>query len=184
MTKYICFIGLLLSAFSLYSCDYQSPSVIVEQQDDGLIIKSGKHTIYARELGEKHTEEFLLVGGTGRGMYPFTAHFSVIPTSRVEQIKRKSGKGTVLAALESSDYVRSMFLYPVHQTVGKELLEADGLAMTSNYPVVRMSFVEINVTKHTVKVLGREVEEARDEFAPCYLVVHLEIVHENYSQNL
>ena len=174
---------LCLIVFTLFfhSCDDRR-AVQVERRGDEVVIHSGKDTLTARTIGGKRSTTYLLVGGSGRGLFPFIAHFSVIPMAKVERFEREYGdflKCKSSGALEVEGNVGSMFLYASNENVAEVLHETDNFAMLWKHPIMKMTFVEIKIVKHTAKILGKEVK-VESNFRPNFLVTHAELIHSNY----
>jgi len=125
-----------------------------------------------------------VVGGTGRGMFPFTAHFSVIPLARLQQFLRDYGSFEECRAsgvLDADGNVSSMFLYAADEKVARTLRKIDDLAMSWSYPVVRLTVIRIDILEHSADVLGRPVKGDSAEFNPSFLVKEAVLVRSSYE---
>lgn len=182
--------GLLRSAVVLtliFVCSSCLPEKVahVEFKGDDVLIQSGKDRLTARVLGGERSGTFLLVGGSGRGIFPFTAHFSVIPIPVVNQLIREHGdflKCKSSGALEAQGAASSMFLYAQDTGAAKMLRAIDGLVMSWKYPVVEMTFVEIEVTAHTTDFFGRQIDVNSSAYRPNYIVKKVTLLKQNFVE--
>lgn len=178
---------LALGLILIFVCSSCLPEKVarVEFKGDGVLIQSGKDRLTARLVGGERSGAFLLVGGSGRGIFPFTAHFSAIPIPVVNQLIREHGdflKCKSSGALEAQGSASSMFLYAQDTEVAKKLRAVDGLVMSWKYPVVEMTFVEIEVTAHTTDFFGRQIDVNSSAYRPNYIVKKVTLLKQNFVE--
>ncbi|MFP4472445.1 MAG: hypothetical protein ACLFPX_01050 [Candidatus Omnitrophota bacterium] len=169
---------------ALGACDYYK-SGTVELRQGKYHLTSGKDRLTAESAGEQKQETFLVVGGTGRGFFPFTAHLSVIPAENVERVLSDCGgfeQCRAAGELEQNAWVESMFLYAADDDAARQLTRIDELAMTWEYPLVSLTFRKIRILDHTRAVLDGEVPVRSDSFSPNYIVSHIKIIRKNYGE--
>lgn len=165
------------------SCDF-SEKTSVRSRHGKLEITAGDDLIIAQPVGQAQTGSFLVVGGTGRGMFPFTVHLSVVPMARLQQLMRdyKDFKECQASGdLEDEANTASMFLYAGDEKIARALRKIDDLAMSWRYPVVRLTVIKIEILKHSADVLGQPVAGDSAEFKPSFLVKEVVLVRSSYE---
>jgi len=176
-------IGLVLCVLIAVSCDF-SEKISVRSRTGKMEITSGDDLIIAQPVGQERTVSFLVVGGTGRGMFPFTTHFSVIPLARLQQFLRDYGSFEECLAggvLDADGNVSSMFLYAGDEKIARTLRKIDDLAMSWHYPVVRLTVVKIDILEDSADLMGQRVAGESAEFQPAFLVKEAVLIRSSYE---
>ncbi|MEW5894641.1 MAG: hypothetical protein AB1650_02615 [Candidatus Omnitrophota bacterium] len=177
----------VIAAAAFLSCEQNIPREIEVHIDGKTVqIKSGQHCLNAELTGEEDTETFVLVGGSGRGFFPFTAHFSVLSISTIQRLKREFGDSVNLdmrGSLESKARPVSMFLYASNPTVAQTLDDADDLAMSWNYPVIKIRYAEIKILEHSAVFFGHDVPvRGSYDYKPNFLVTSAVLISPQFSE--
>ncbi len=160
-------------------------SAYVEQDGEQVVIQSGQNHLTARLAGKEQTASFLIVGGSGRGIFPFTAHFSVIPMSVADRLTKEHGdflKCNSSGALEAQRATSFMFLYAQDNAVAQILRAVDQLAKSWKYPVVEMTFSKIDVIAHTTRWIGCGIKVDSSSFQPNFLVKKIRLVEQDFGK--
>jgi hypothetical protein len=154
----------------------------VTQMGDEVSIAIGRHRLQGTVLDPEYCDSFLVVGGMTGSDFFFTAHLSVIQFGTAEALAeqygnfRRCGSPGASAAKKSVDH---MALFAANGKVERRLKHINRLALQHKSPVFKMTFAELDITRHTVKQMGHEIEVVSHGAGPFYLVRKIEIIEED-----
>ena len=162
-----------------------SKSTDVKQQGNELSITVGKHQLTATIISGEIEESFLIVGnGPCYGDLYFTALLSVIPLNTAEQLARTYGdfrKCSSPGAYEAKKSVIPMILYAANRTVDRKLRSINKLNITDRNPVIQMTYMELNITNHTMKEFGEEIQVTSNGNCSSFLVKDIQLTEKDKS---
>ena len=166
-------IFLMCCIFFCSSCVIEQKPIKVTREGDRIIVQEGAYRLLARQIARERTDTFLVAGGSGRGIFPFTAHFSVIPAFGIRRLMRECKsifECRARGVFDHPDNVTSMFLYAANDEVAKQLRSVDAMAMSWMYPIVRLTFTPIETVSQTRRFMDRDIELESAEYSPKFLV--------------
>jgi hypothetical protein len=115
---------------------------------------------------------------SGRGMF-FTAGLAVITLDTAESLAdrygnfRRCGSPGAKEAMRNVDH---MALFAADAGVKRRLKQISRLTLKHEDPVFKMTFVELDITDHTVEQMGHEMEVVSHGVGPFYLVKEIQLV--------
>jgi len=178
MWKIIVVLVLVIAA--IYIIPRSSKSTDIEQRGRDLSITVGKHQLTATIIGRQIRNSFLVIGGSCRGDVFFTSLFPVIPLDTAERLARTYGnffKCSSPGAYEAKRSIKSMVLYAANHDVERRLKSIDKLALDRKDPVIQMTYVQLNITNHTVR--GQEIPIILGSDMHPFLVKDVRIIEED-----
>jgi hypothetical protein len=170
---------LVLVIAAIYIIPRSGKSTDIEQRGKELSITVGKHSLTAAIIGHQITNSFLIVGGSTGDLF-FTASLAVIPLNTAERLARTYGdfrKCGSQGAYEAQRSIESMLLYAENHDAERTLRRIDKHAMAGNNTIVQMTYVQLNITNHTVR--GREISIVSSGNIPSFLVKDVQIIEKN-----
>jgi len=180
MCKIIVVLALIIAA--IYFIPRSSKSTGIEQKGRRLSITAGKHRLKANIIGLEISQSFLVIGGSYRGDYHYTAELSVIPLNTAKQLARaypdfrKCSSPGASAAKRS---VQPMLLYAANSGTKRRLRSISRFATAGKEPVVKMTYMEINITNHTMKFGDEEIPVDFRTNIPFFLVKDVQIIEKD-----
>ena len=72
-----------------------------------------------------------------------------------------------------------MFLYAASRDVERTLKNIDKLAEARKNAVIKMTYVKLDITDHTIKRLGKETKVISRDVAPSFLVKDVQVIQED-----
>ena len=154
----------------------------VTQTGDAVSITIGRHRLEGVVLDPEYCDSFLTIGGMSGSDFFFTAHLSVIQLSTAEALAgqygnfRRCSSPGASAAKSSVDH---MALYAADAKVERRLKRINRLALKHKSPVFKMTFIELDITRHTMEQMGHEIDVVSHGAGPFYLVRKIELIDED-----
>jgi hypothetical protein len=135
-------------------------------------------------MGNEITDSFLVIGGFSGGDMYFTTLLSVIPMETAERLHRQYGNFRKCGSPGAAEGMRSVIpvkLYADNRTVEQTLKTANKLANDHKDPVIKMTFVQLNVTDHKFKHGDQMVPVTSQDNADAFLVKDIQIVEKEHT---
>lgn len=154
----------------------------VTQTGDAVSITIGRHKLEGVVLDPEYSDSFLAIGGMTGSDFFFTAHLSVMPLETAEALAERYGnfrRCSSPGAAAAQRSVDHMALYAADARVERRLKQINRLALKHKSPVFKMTFVELDITHHTMEQMGHEIEVVSHGAGPFYLVRKIELVEED-----
>jgi len=180
MCKIIVAAALIITA--IYFIPRSSKSTGIEQRGRRLSITAGKHRLKANIIGLENSQSFLVIGGSCRADSHYTANLSVIPLNTAKRLARTYPdfrKCSSPGASTAKRSVQSMLLYAANRGAKRRLKTLASLASAGKEPVIKMAYVKINITNHTIKYGDEEIPVDLYTNIPSWLVKDIQIVEKD-----
>jgi hypothetical protein len=176
--KMMAAVVIVIAAFSIIPRIGKSTDI--EQRGEELSISIGKHRLIANINGGEIQDSFLIIGqGLRHGDLYFTALLSVIPLNVTEQLNRTYGdfhKCASPGASEAQRSVKTMILYAANHNVEQKLKSIDKLTLAGKSPVIQITYMELKITSHTIKMSGEEIQVTSRDNTPSFLVKDVQLI--------
>ena len=177
-------VPLVIIAVAIYAVPRIGKSTVVEQDGNQLSITIGKHHLTAAAISSQITDSFLVVGGCRGGDMYFTTVISVIPLDTAEHLFRTYGDFRKCGSPGAAEGMRSsitVFLYADNRSVERKLKTVNKLANAVKDPVIKMTFVQLDITDHKIECGGEMVQVTSKDAADAFLVRDIEIVQDEHK---
>ena len=174
--KILVFVVLVIAA--IYIVPRISKSTDIEQTGQRLSITVGKHQLKAAIVSGQMQDSFLVVGGSPRGDLYFTALLSVISFDTAQRLAQTYGdfrKCNSPGAAEGMRSVQTMVLYAADRAVGRKLKAVSRLATAGKDPIIKMTFVQLTITDHTIERSGQAIQVTSRDATPSFLVKDVQL---------
>jgi len=172
---------LVIIIAAIYIIPRCGKSTDIEQRGNELSITVGRHRMTAVIIGHQITNSFLVISKASRQYDLFyTTSLSGIPLNTVKQLHNRYGnfrRCGSQGAYEARKSVKSMLLYAGNHDVERKLRSIDKLTLANKDPVIKMTFVELHITNHTVR--GEEIPIVFNNDLRPFLVKDVQIIEKN-----
>ena len=183
-------IPLVIIGVAFYAVPRMGKSTTIEQDGNQLSIAIGDHRLTATVVGNQITDSFLVIGGgvscagLSCGDLHFTSLLSMIPMGTAERLYQRYGNFRQCSspgAREGMRSVISLLLYTDNAGVERKLKKAEKLAKAVKDPVIKMTFVQIEITDHKIECNGETIQvNSLDDTEAC-IVKDIEIIEESHK---
>jgi hypothetical protein len=171
-------------AAAIYAVPRVGKSTVIEQDGGQLSITIGKHRLTASAISSQITDSFLVVGGWRGGDMYFTTLVSVIPLDTAEHLARTYGNFRRCGSPGAAEGMRStipVFLYADNRNVERKLKKVNKLANAVKDPVIKMTFVQLDVNDHKIECNGEMMQVTSQDNTDAFLVKDIQIIQEEYE---
>ena len=178
-------IAAVLIVAAVYFIAQKSGASGITQTGDDVSIAIGDHRLQATLASGEFTDSFLVIGGM-RGGYDlfFTTLLSVIPLDTAQALAARYGDFRRCAspgAAAGKRSVESMVLYAADGGVKRKLKSINKLALAAKDPVIKMTFVLLEITDHKIEQGGHEIPVQSTNMGPSFLVKEVELLQEGLT---
>ncbi len=177
-------IVLVLIAVAIYAVPRLGKSTTIEQNGNQVSMTIGNHHLTASAMGNEITDSFLVIGGFSGGEMYFTTLLSVIPLKTAERLHRQYGNFRKCGSPGAAEGMRSTIpvkLYADNHNVERKLKKVNKLANAGKDPVIKMTFVQLNITDHKMDYSGEMVQVTSQDNTDAFLVKDIQIIEEEHS---
>jgi hypothetical protein len=177
-------IPLVVIVAAIYAVPRLGKSTTIEQNGNQLSVTIGQHRLTASTMSNEITDSFLVVGGSPGGKMYFTTLLSVIPLNTAERLYRTYGnfrKCDSPGAAEGMRSVISVLLYADNYNVERKLKTVNRLANAGKDPVIKMTFMQLNITDHKIKHGDQMIQVTSQDNTDAFLVKDIQIIQEEHK---
>ena len=176
-------VPLVIIAVAIYTVPRLGKSTTIEQNGNQVSITVGQHRLTASTMSNEITDSFLVVGGFLGGDMYFTTLLSVIPLNTAERLYRTYGNFRKCGSPGAAEGMRSaipVMLYANDYNVERKLKAVDKLVNDYKDPVIKMTFVQLNIIDHKMEYGDEMVQVASQDDTDAFLVRDIQIVEEEH----
>jgi len=177
-------VPLVIIIAAIYAVPRIGKSTAIEQDGNQLSITIGKHRLTATVVSDQITDSFLVIGGSPGGDMYFTTLLLVIPLDTAEHLYRIHGdfrKCGSPGAAEGMRSVMPVLLYADNRKVERKLKTVNKLANAVKDPVIKMTFVQLNINDHKIEHNGQMIQVTSQDTTDAFLVKNIQIIQKNHS---
>ena len=177
-------VALVIIVVAIYAVPRLGKSTVIEHNGNQLSMTIGRHHLSASAMSNEITDSFLVVGGSPGGEVYFTTLLSVIPLKTAERLYRTYGNFRQCdspGAAEGMQSVIPVLLYADNRNVERKLKAVNKLANAGKDPVIKMTFVQLNITDHKIEYNGQMVPVTSQNDIDAFLVKDIQIIQEEYN---
>lgn len=177
-------VPLVIIVVAIYAVPRLGKSTTIEQNGNLVSIAIGRHRLTASTISNEITDSFLVIGGSPEGDMYFTTLLSVIPLNTAERLYRIYGnfrKCGSPGAAEGMRSVISVLLYADNYNVERKLKTVNRLAKAGKDPVIKMTFVQLNITDHKIEHGDQMVQVTSQDDTDAFLVKDIQIIQEEHK---
>ena len=179
-------IPLIIIGIAIYAAPRIGKSTTVEQDGNRLSITIGKHNLTAYTISNEITDSFLVIGGgLSCGDVYFTSVLSLIPMDTAERLYRTYGDFRQCSSPGAHEGMRSMIpvlCYAENRSAEKTLKALDKLGNDHKDSVIKMTFVQIKITDHTMDEYGETMQVTNTQNGmDAFLVKDIEIIEKDHN---
>ncbi len=177
-------VPLVIIVVAIYAVPRIGKSTVIEQDGNQLSITIGKHRLTAAVISNQITDSFLVIGGSPGGDMYFTTLLSVIPLDTAERLYRIYGdfrKCGSPGAAEGMRGVIPVLLYADNRNVERKLKTVNKLANAVKDPVIKMTFVQLNINDHKIEHNGQMIQVTSQDTTDAFLVKDIQIIQEEHN---
>jgi hypothetical protein len=69
-----------------------------------------------------------------------------------------------------------MILYAANHNVEQKLKSIDKLTLAGKSPVIQITYMELKITSHTIKMSGEEIQVTSRDNTPSFLVKDVQLI--------
>jgi hypothetical protein len=175
---------LVIIVVAIYAVPRLGKSTTIEQNGNQVSITIGQHRLTASATSHEITDTFLVVGGSPEGDMYFTTLLSVIPLNTAERLYRTYGNFRKCGSPGAAEGMRSVItvlLYADNRHVERKLKKVNRLANAGKDPVIKMTFVQLNITGHKIE-FGDQMERVPfQDDSDAFLVKDIQIIEEEHN---
>jgi hypothetical protein len=177
-------VPLVIIVAAIYAVPRIGKSTVIEHDGNQLSITIGKHRLTAVAISNEITDSFLVIGGSPGGEMYFTTLLSVIPLNTAERLYRMYGNFRQCSspgAAEGMRSVISVLLYADDYNVERKLKTVNRLANAGKDPVIKMTFVQLNITDHKIEHGDQMIQVTSQDDIDAFLVKDIQIIQELHN---
>jgi hypothetical protein len=177
-------VPLVIIVVAIYAVPRLGKSTTIEQNGNQVSIAIGQHRLTASTTSNEITDSFLVVGGFSGGDMYFTTLLSVIPLDTAERLYRTYGDFRKCGSPGAAEGMRSaipVLLYADNSNVERKLKKVNEFANAAKDPVIKMTFVQLNITDHKIEHGDQMVQVISQDDSDAFLVKDIQIIHEEHS---
>lgn len=177
-------IPLVIIVAGIYTVPRIGRSTVIEHNGNELSITIGKHQLTADVISSELTDSFLVVGGSSGSDLFFTTLLSLIPLDTAERLYQTYGDFRQCCSQGAAEGKRSVIpvlLYADNHDVERTLKKADRLAAANKDPVIKMTFIQLNITDHKIEHGGQPVQVTSSGIDDAFLVKDIQIIEKEHS---
>lgn len=138
----------------------------------------------AEVIGSQISDSFLVVGGSCGGNVYFTSLLSVIPLDTAERLYQRYGDFRKCGSPGAAEGMRSVIpvlLYANNYDVERKLKKVDKLAAANKDLVIKMTFMQLNITDHKIEHNDQPVQVTSFGVTNAFLVKDIQIVQKEHK---
>ena len=177
-------VPLVIIVAAIYAVPRLGKSTVIEQNGNQVSIAIGEHRLTASAISNEITDSFLVIGGSPEGDMYFTTLLSVIPLDTAEHLYQMYGdfrKCGSPGAAEGMRSVMPVLLYADNRKVERKLKTVNKLANAVKDPVIKMTFVQLNINDHKIEHNGQMIQVTSQDTTDAFLVKNIQIIQKNHS---
>jgi len=177
-------VPLVIIIAAIYAVPRIGKSTAIEQDGNQLSITIGKHRLTATVVSDQITDSFLVIGGSPGGDMYFTTLLLVIPLDTAEHLYRIHGdfrKCGSPGAAEGMRSVMPVLLYADNRKVERKLKTVNKLANAVKDPVIKMTFVQLNINDHKIEHNGQMIQVTSQDTTDAFLVKEIQIIQKEHN---
>ena len=177
-------VALVIIVAAIYAVPRIGKSTTIEQNGNQVSITIGNHRLAASAISHEITDSFLVIGGFSGGDLYFTTLLSVIPLNTAERLYRMYGNFRKCGSPGAAEGMRSVIsvrLYADNYNVERKLKKVNRLANAGKDPVIKMTFVQLNITDHKIEHGDQMVQVTSQDNTDAFLVKDIQIIEEEHS---
>ena len=175
---------LVLIAVAIYAVPRLGQSTTIERNGNQVSVTIGNHHLTASATSNEITDSFLVIGGFSGGDMYFTTLLSVIPLKTAERLHRQYGNFRKCGSPGAAEGMRSVIpvlLYADNHNVERKLKKVNTLASAGKDPVIKMTFVQLNITDHKIKFGDQMEQVTSQDNTDAFLVKDIQIIEEEHD---
>ena len=177
-------VALVIIVAAIYAVPRIGKSTVIEHNGNQLSMTIGQHRLTASAISNEITDSFLVIGGFSGGDMYFTTLLSVIPLKTAERLYRSYGDFRKCGSPGAAEGMRSVIpvlLYADNYNVERKLKTVNKLANAGKNPVIKMTFVQLNIADHKIKHNGQMIQVTSQDDIDAFLVKDIQIIQEEHN---
>ena len=177
-------VALVIIVAAIYAVPRIGKSTVIEHNGNQVSMTIGKHHLTASATSNEITDSFLVIGGFSGGDMYFTTLLSVIPLKTAERLYRNYGDFRKCGSPGAAEGMRSVILvllYADNYNVERKLKAVNRLANAGKDPVIKMTFVQLNITDHKIEHGDQMVQVTSQDNTDAFLVKDIQIIEKEHN---
>jgi len=175
---------LVIAVVAIYAVPRIGKSTTIEQDGNRVSIAIGEHRLTGDVISGQITDSFLVIGGSPTGNMYFTVLLSVIPLDTAERLYQTYGDFRKCGSAGAAEGMRSVIpvrLYTDNGNVERKLKTVNKLANAVKDPVIKMTFVQLNINDHKIEHNGEMIQVTSHDTSDAFLVKDIKIIQKEHS---